>query len=63
MAEYVKLQKVHQPQARKLWAEVQRAFGEGNKEQGYRLCEEIVSKYYASEYYHYAKQTLHERKS
>jgi hypothetical protein len=62
MAEYTKLHKVQEPLAEKLWTEVRQAFKDGNKEQGYRQCEEIVSEYYASSYYRYARQTLDERK-
>jgi predicted esterase len=62
MAAYGKLRKAHEPQAAKLWGEARRAFGEGRKDQGYKACEEIVAKYYASSYYRYAKQALDERK-
>jgi hypothetical protein len=62
MAEYDKLRKVHEPLAEKLWANARAAFKEGDKDKGYRTCEEIVSGYYASSYYRYAKQTLAERR-
>ena len=61
MGEYEKLRKAHGEPAAKLWAEARKAFGEGNKEQGYRSCEQIVARYYASDVYRYAKQTLAER--
>jgi poly(3-hydroxybutyrate) depolymerase len=63
MAEYAKLRKQHEAPAEKLWAKTRKAFQDGDKEQGYKTCEEIVSKYYASTYYRYAKQTLDERGS
>jgi hypothetical protein len=62
MAEYAKLRKVHEPLAEKRWSDARRAFGEGNKYQGYRTCDEIVSRYYASSYYRYAKQALAEQR-
>ena len=62
MAEYAKLRKAHEPAAEKLWSEARRAFQQGDKDQGYKLCEQIVSSRYASTYYRYAKQALDERK-
>jgi predicted esterase len=62
LAEYAKLHKTHEKPAEKLWGEVRKAFQEGNKDQGYKLCEELAARYYASSYYRYAKQTLEERK-
>ena len=48
--------------AEKRWADARKAFKDGDKAEGYRICTEIVEKYYASTYYRYAKQTLEERK-
>ena len=62
MAEYARLRKAHEPEAQKLWAEARRAFGDGNKDDGYRVCEEIVGKYYASSYHRYARSALEERR-
>jgi predicted esterase len=62
MAEYGKLHTAHEKPAEKLWGEVRKAFADGNKDRGYKLCEEIVAKYFASSYYRYARQTLDERK-
>ena len=39
MAEYSRLSKQHEKPAEKLWADVRRAFQDGNKEQGYKLSE------------------------
>jgi predicted esterase len=61
MAEYAKLHKLHEAPAEKLWTDTRKVFQDGNKDQGYRLCEQIVSTYYASTYYRYARQTLDER--
>jgi predicted esterase len=58
MAEYARLRKLHEPAAAKLWAEARQSFQKGDKEQGYRACEQIVGKYYASTTYRYARQTL-----
>lgn len=62
MAGYARLRDEHEPAAEKLWSEARRAFRDGKKEQGYRACEEIASKYYASSYYRYARQTLEKRR-
>lgn len=62
MAEYAKLRKAHEPPAGKRWADARKAFKDGDKAEGYRICTEIVSRYYASSYYRYARQTLEERK-
>jgi predicted esterase len=62
MAEYAKLHKAHEKPAEKMWGEVRKAFQDGNKDQGYKLCQELMAKYYASSYYRYARQTLEERK-
>jgi hypothetical protein len=62
MAEYAKLRAAHEPAAEKLWGEARKAFRESRKDDGYKTCEEIVGKYYASTFYRYAKQTLDERK-
>jgi hypothetical protein len=61
MAEYAKLRKQHEAPAEKLWAQTRKSFQDGAKERGYQMCEEIVSNYYASTYYRYAKQALDER--
>ena len=58
MAEYSKLREAHEPPAEKLWGEARRAFSQGDREQGYRICEEIVKEHHASSYDRYAKQTL-----
>ena len=62
MAEYATLRKLHEPAAEKLWGEARRAFSAGDKDRGYRTCEEIVGKHYASTYYRHARQTLAEKK-
>ena len=62
MAEYAKLRKEHEPIAGKAWGEARKAFQAGNKEQGYRLCEQIINEHYASSFYRYATRTLAERK-
>lgn len=62
MAEYSKLRKEHESPAEKLWADVRQAFKDGKKDEGYRICTEIVSRYYASSFYRYARQTLAERR-
>ena len=62
MAEYAKLRAAHEPAAEKLWGEARKAFREGRKDDGYKTCEEIAGKYYASTFYRYAKQALDERK-
>ena len=63
MAAYAKLAEAHERPAETLWGEVRKAFNDGDKEGGYRRCEEIVNKYYASSYYRYARQTLAGRKA
>jgi predicted esterase len=63
MAEYNKLREAHEPPAETLWGEARRAFSQGDREQGYRICEEIVRKHYASSYYRYSKQTLEGRRA
>lgn len=62
MTEYAKLREQHQAPAEKMWGEARQALQKGDKAQGYRLCEELVAKYYASTYYRYARQTLDERR-
>jgi predicted esterase len=62
MKEYGKLRKTHESPGGKLWSDARRAIREGKKEEGYRMCEEIVGKYYASSFYRYARQTLDERR-
>lgn len=61
MAAFAKLRQEHQAPAEKLWSDARRAFGEGDKDKGYRLCDQIVKTYYASDYYRYARQALDER--
>ncbi|HZN65295.1 MAG TPA: alpha/beta hydrolase-fold protein [Tepidisphaeraceae bacterium] len=63
MAGYNKLRAVHEPAAEKRWSDARRAFSKGDREQGYRICEEIVKEHYASSYFRYAKQTLEGRRA
>lgn len=62
MGQYAALRKEQEEPGAKAWAEVRKAFQENRKDEGYRLCEQIVQKYPATAYYRYAKQTLAERK-
>ena len=61
MKTYADLRKQQESPGEKLWGQARKAFQNGDKDGGYKICEEIVSKYYASTYYRYAKQTLDER--
>lgn len=62
MAEYARLRTAHETLAAQLWSDARRAFQQGDKDEGYRLCQQLVRSYYASSTYRYAKRTLDERK-
>jgi poly(3-hydroxybutyrate) depolymerase len=58
IARYLELRELHEPMAEKLWFEARRDFGNGSPDTARPKCEEIVTKYYASSFYRYAKRRL-----
>ena len=62
MAEYHKLRKLHESEAKKLWSQALQGFRSGQRDQGFAKSQEIVNKYYASSVYRYAKRALDERR-
>lgn len=59
---YAKLRAEHEKPADELFWSARKDFQNGRDDEGYRKAGEIVSKYYASSYYRYAKGWLSKRK-
>jgi len=61
VAAYLKLRESHEKKAEELFWEARGLFQEDRNDEAYRKYEEIVSKYYASSWYRYAKKGLQDR--
>ncbi len=62
MAAWRKLRAEHEKPAETLFYSARGDFNAGKEDDGYRKCEELVARYYASSYYAYAKVWLKNRK-
>jgi predicted esterase len=62
MAAWRKLHDEHEKPAETLFFSARGDFNSNKPDDGYRKCEELVAKYYASSYYRYAKVWLKNRK-
>jgi predicted esterase len=62
MAAYRKLHDEHEKPAETLFFSARGDFNSNKPDDGYKKCEELVAKYYASSYYRYAKVWLKNRK-
>jgi len=62
MAAYRKLHDQHEKPAETLFFSARGDFNSNKPDEGYKKCEELVAKYYASSYYRYAKLWLKNRK-
>ena len=62
MQAYRDLRKEHEKPAQELWNAARRDFAEKNADEGYRKYQQIVSTYYASSWYRYARASLDTRR-
>jgi hypothetical protein len=62
MAAWKKLHDEHEKPAETLFFSARGDFNSNKSDDGYKKCEELVAKYYASSYYRYAKVWLKNRK-
>jgi pimeloyl-ACP methyl ester carboxylesterase len=61
MQAYRDLREQHEKPARELWNAARKDFSEKNPDEGYKKYQQIVSKYFASSWYRYAKSALDSR--
>ena len=62
MEAYRKLRAEHEKPGEELFYAARKDFNSDKEEDGYKKCEELVQKYYASSYYRTAKGWLKNRK-